>query len=170
MTHNLGRISCWALAALAICCGLIVVTLCSAYAPPNSCLSINSSGHRIPTVFWGLRPHPEFAKALGREVVSLRGQKSVPRFENLVSHVVCPKSLLRNVGFPQDSGYCYGQYMVATLWNCCVTLPCNSAPPYDYDVFNSTGDQQCSGYQILGDACNGCELDEQGCASCFAGP
>lgn len=165
MTLNPARSVLYAFAALAI----YYTSVSPAQAAQNSCSYINSSGRRIPTVFYALRPDTQFAKVLGREVISLRRQKSVPHFRNLVFHGVCPKSLLGKAAFPQGDGSCYGQYMQATLTNCCITLPCNCAPPYDYDVFNSTGCDQCHGYYVVGDACNGCELDEQGCASCTAG-
>jgi hypothetical protein len=160
---NLGKISFHAFAMVAIWSTLIIVNPESAQAAPHPCLYINSSGHRIPAVFWGLRPDVQFARAVDRELVSLQRQISVPHFQNLVSHSVCPKPLIRNVGFPQDCP-CIGQYMVAQLRNC----GAGCTPPYDYDVYFSTGGDQCRGYFIAGDACNGCEYDEEGCnTSCF---
>jgi len=153
----------FAVAVLTIICATAAIVSWPAQASPPAGLYINSSGQRIPTVFRGLRPDARFANTLNAlkhtQTASLDRQASNPHFQTLAYREGCPKKALRNAALLQVS--CLGQYMVAHYYNC--TLGCGG---HSYRTYSSTGTYPCSGYYIVGDACNGCEYQESSCDPC----
>jgi hypothetical protein len=164
MMSNLARKRVLGLAALAICWVPVTDLSCPAQAPAPLCLHINSSGRPIPTIFWGLRPDPRFAIALSassRQTASLYRQASIPRFQDLVYSKDCPRKSLLSVALAQ-SAPCNGYYMEGEYLPC--TLSCGG---HSRHWFSSTASEPCNGYEDAGDACNGCQLNEQWCDPCI---
>jgi len=151
-----------AFAALAVCYVAITFTW-SSQAAPNSCFYMDSSGHRISNVFWGLLPDPKFALVLRPQIAQLQQRESIPHFQDLVYRERCPKKTLLSAALPQACP-CYGQFMIQQYRSC----DSGCAGGVYYGWYYSGGDIDCNGYAIVGDSCNGCEYREQHCDSCYA--
>lgn len=150
-------------AALSV--AMLLVTLPADSNPANNRI-IDVRGSRIASIYHGQLPNSRFAKQLNlvarqipqpancsdsrAEILESRDQRAFPL--RLVA--------LRTAS-PAPIGGC-GQYMQPQTNECSESC----APGESYQIFFSTGNEPCNGYDFLGRACNRCQVAESGCPSC----
>jgi hypothetical protein len=135
---------------------------------------IDSGGHRIASVYYGLTPNLRFAAQLGLIRKRETGlEERTPKFQTIAFRSdQASKCRFVTAAFresrpaPPRPTQCNGQYMVAQWFDC--TIDCDPDGGGQYEEFFSTGQNPCNGYyypNLTGD-CNGCVLAERWCDSC----
>jgi hypothetical protein len=134
---------------------------------------VNSGGHRIASVYYGLTPNSRFAAQLG--LIRKREERLeayTPTYQTLAFRSDRgSKCRFAATAFrgprpvaPRPT-QCNGQYMEPQWFDCTYGCDPNGR---QYPEFFSTGSNPCNGYyypNLIGD-CGGCVLAERYCNSC----
>jgi hypothetical protein len=142
----------------------------SARTVAESCRIVDSKGRPLPSVYQGLKPNPLYANHLLQRVkwsssnpggpklllLTYSDTKDVPcGIVQASSHDGRSRPRLRKAQFD-----CSGHYMFLQIRPC--TQACGGGN-YDWYFSDPEESNYLAGYEILGDGCNGCTLEEGSC-------